>query len=85
MPKFWVSRFRCDSIIFMMSNSNINKVNRKYAVLKGIAEKDDVFVDAPADVLVGFMWELTAELYSLKDGFDAEQRLQRNVENLVRQ
>ena len=67
-------------------NVSINTVDRSVSVLKNAGSKpDNGLVDAPPEILVGFMWELTKEVYSLKGNFDAEQRLQRNITNLIRQ
>ena len=68
----------------MKSDTSINMVDRSVGVLKQAGEPDRDFVDASPEVLLGFMWELTAEIYSLKGDFDAEQRLQRNVTNLIK-
>lgn len=67
----------------MKTNTTINTVDRSVGVLKQAGSPDSDFVDAPPEVLLGFMWELTAEIYSLRGDFDAEQRLQRNVTNLI--
>lgn len=67
-------------------NGPINRVDRSVSVLKKIGSApDNDHVDAGSAVLVGFMWELTMEVYSLRGNFDAEQRLQRNVTNLIRE
>ena len=67
----------------MEKNKTINTVDRGVGVLKQAGSPDNDFVVAPPEVLLGFMWELTAEIYSLRGDFDAEQRLQRNVTNLI--
>ena len=64
--------------------SSFNKVDRTKATLLRCFQEEN-HVDAPADVLVGFIWELTKEICSLKAGFDPEQRLQRNVVTVIRQ
>ena len=62
----------------------INRVDRSIGVLKNAdSAPDNDLVDAPPEVLIGFMWELTKEVYSLRGNFDAEQRLQRNITNLI--
>ena len=67
-------------------NESINRVDRSVGVLKNAdSPPDSDLVDAPPEVLLGFMWELTKEVYSLRGNFDAEQRLQRNITNLIRQ
>jgi hypothetical protein len=64
---------------------SINRVDRSIGVLKNAdSAPDNDLVKAPPEVLIGFMWELTKEAYSLRGNFDAEQRLQRNITNLIR-
>ena len=60
------------------------KVIRKYTALKKMIEQDDCYVDMPPRERIAFIWELTAELWSLKDRHSAERRLQRNVTNLIK-
>jgi len=61
------------------------KVRRKIANLKKLTKKDDSFVEASPKELVSFMWELTAEIWSLRGVNYVERRLQRNVTNLIEQ
>ena len=68
----------------MRENLSINKVNRNFSVLKKSFNESN-FVNATAEALLGFVWELTKELYSLQGGNYAERRLQRDVANLIRQ
>jgi len=49
-----------------------------------MTKQDDCYVDASPQQRIAFIWELTAELWSLKGRQNAEQRLQRNVTNLIR-
>ncbi|MHC4215720.1 MAG: hypothetical protein ACYSWP_20425 [Planctomycetota bacterium] len=63
---------------------SFNKVDRTKAILRRDFREDN-YVDAPADVLVSFIWELTKEICSLKAGFDPEQRLKRNVVTVIKQ
>jgi len=58
---------------------------RNYAVLKKLTDEDDSFVNLSPQQRVSFIWELTAELWSLKDKNCAEQRLQRDVTNLIKE
>ena len=60
------------------------KVNRNFTTLQKMTKKDDCYVDASPEERISFIWELTAELWSLKDRKGVERRLQRNVTNLVR-
>ncbi len=69
----------------MVEKAPINKLDRSKAVLKKTTENSDEFADYSPAELLGFMWELTCEVYSLQGDFDAEQRLQRDVTNFIRQ
>jgi hypothetical protein len=60
------------------------KVIRTHTKLKKMTKQDDCYVDASPSERVSFIWPLTAELWSLKDKQYVEQRLQRNVTNLIR-
>ena len=60
------------------------KVIRNHTTLKKMTKQDDSYVDASPRERISFIWQLTAELWSLKDKQPAEQRLQRNVTNLIR-
>lgn len=60
------------------------KVMRNHTTLKKMTKQDDCYVDASPRERVSFIWQLTAELWSLKDKQNVEQRLQRNVTNLIR-
>ena len=60
------------------------KVIRNHTTLKKMTEQDNGYVDASPRERVSFIWELTVELWSLKDKQPAEQRLQRNVTNLIK-
>ena len=46
---------------------------------------DNPFVAEPPQQCVSFIWELTAELWSLRGSSYVERRLQRNVTNLIKQ
>ena len=61
------------------------RVIRNQSTLKKMSKEDDSFVGASAPERVAFMWELTAELWSLKGPEDVERRLPRHVTNLTRQ
>ena len=60
------------------------KVIRTQATLKKVSKEDDSFVRASAAERVSFIWELTAELWSLKGAEYVERRLPRNVTTLTR-
>jgi len=53
--------------------------------LRKLSDEDDNFVDASPAERLGMMWELTAELWSLRGKDYAKQRLQRHVASLVGQ
>lgn len=63
------------------------KVIRNKVTLKrmSMSKKDDSFVSASPAERVSFIWELTAEIWSLKGSKDVERRLPRHVANLTRQ
>ena len=65
-------------------NTNM-KLMRDRAKLCKMADGDDAYVEASPAERVGFVWEITKELWSLRNRQDAERRLQRNAANLVRQ
>lgn len=60
------------------------KLDRNRTKLKKMDREQDWYMDASPAERVSFMWELTAELWSIKDKLYAQQRLQRDVTNLVR-
>jgi hypothetical protein len=59
-------------------------LQRNKARLKKLTDEDDDFMDAWPAQWLGMMWELTAEVWSLRDPDGAQQRLQRRVARLVR-
>ncbi len=65
-------------------NKNTMEVMRNHTTLKKMTKQDDCYVDASPRERISFVWQLTAELWSLKDKQNVEQRLQRNVTNLIR-
>ncbi len=60
------------------------KVIKTHTSLKKITKNDDSFVDALPYQRLAFIWELTAELWSLKGSEYVKQRLQRDVTNLIK-
>jgi len=60
------------------------KVLRNQATLKRADKEDDPYMNASAADRISFIWELTAEIWSLKGSEYVERRLQRNVTNLTR-
>lgn len=61
------------------------KVAKNHVKLIKMGGEEDSYVKASPAERVSFMWELTKELWSLRNQQDAERRLQRNVTNLIRQ
>ena len=61
------------------------KLIKNHVKLIKMSIEEDSFVKASPAERVSFIWELTKELWSLRNQQDAERRLQRNVTNLVRQ
>ena len=49
-----------------------------------ITKNEDDFVEISPSERVSFMWELTAELWSLIKSPYVERRLQRNITNLIK-
>jgi hypothetical protein len=62
----------------MQKGKQINRVDRSRAVLLRNFQEDD-FVDAPPEVCVDFIWELTREIWSLSGSKDAERKMQRHI------
>jgi len=60
------------------------KLQRDQVRLKKLTDEDDDYMDASPAERLSFMWELTAELWSLQGPDRAQQRLQRHVASLVR-
>ena len=60
------------------------KVRKNHTVLKRMTKQDDCYVDASPENRIALMWEITAEIWSLKNKKDVERRLQRNITNLIK-
>lgn len=61
------------------------KVLRNKTTLKKMSKGDDCYVESSPQERIAFMWELTAELWSLSGSEYVERRLQRNVAKLIKQ
>jgi len=59
-------------------------VLKNRTLLKKLTKKDDSFVNAPPKDCISFIWDLTLELWSLRDKKYAKQRLQRNITNIIK-
>lgn len=55
------------------------KVNRKQVALKKVDKNEDFYVAASFAQRISFMWDLTQEIWSLKDKKNAQRRLQRHI------
>jgi len=60
------------------------KLRRKYATLKKMENEDDNYMKASFSQRISFIWELTQEVWSLKDKKSAQRRLQRHITTLVK-
>lgn len=61
------------------------KVNRNKTYLGKTSKNDEGFAEISPGERVSFMWELTAELWSLRKSPYVERRLQRNIAKLIKQ
>ncbi len=60
------------------------RVKRNKVHIGKASKNDEGFVKLAPEERVSFIWELTSELWSLKDPRHVERRLQRNVGNLIK-
>lgn len=60
------------------------KVKRDYISLKKLSKEDNCYFDASPKERISFMWELTAEIWSLKGAECVKRRLQRNITNILK-
>ncbi len=65
--------------------TSIMRIKRNCTFLKRVSKQDDCYVNLTPTERVSFMWELTAELWSLKNSEYVKQRLQRNITNLIKE
>jgi hypothetical protein len=63
---------------------NMIRLQKNLTRLKKLSDEDNNFVDSSPAERLGMMWELTAEIWSLRWKDIAQQRLQRHVASLVR-
>ncbi len=60
------------------------KVRKDHATLKKMTGEDDSYVNASPQDRLALMWEITAEIWSLRNKSDVERRLQRNITRLIK-
>jgi hypothetical protein len=60
------------------------KVNRAQMVLKKMDNNEDNYMNASFARRVSFIWELTQEIWSLKDKKNAKRRLQRHITAFIK-
>ena len=60
------------------------KFLKSYTRLKRLTEEEDCYVEASFQERISMMWELTAEIWSLRYKKNAERRLQRNIATLIK-
>ena len=61
------------------------KINRNKVYIGKVSKNDEGFAEISPAERISFIWELTAELWSLRKSPYVERRLQRNVTNLIKQ
>jgi hypothetical protein len=61
------------------------RVERNKVYLGKISQNDKGFAKISPAERVSFVWELTAEIWSLRESPYVKRRLQRNVTNLIKQ
>jgi len=60
------------------------KLNRNKTFIGKMKKDNNGFAPISPAERVSFMWELTAEIWSLRNSPYVKQRLQRNVTNLIK-
>jgi hypothetical protein len=60
------------------------RLDRKKITIKKQDKQDDSYMDGSPQERIAFVWELTAEIWSIRGAEHVKQRLQRNVTNLIR-
>lgn len=68
----------------MKETPEFHRIDRSKINLLNIHQESWDFVDLSPAQCLEMMWELTREIWSLRDSEIAERRLQRDVTNLVR-
>ena len=49
-----------------------------------MTQEDDSYVNASPQDRLALMWEITSEIWSLKNKNDVKRRLQRNITRLIK-
>jgi hypothetical protein len=75
----------CANLDYLWYDRAMMKVQRDKARLRRLTDEDNAYVEASPAERLGMIWELTAEIWSLRGQDCAQQRLQRHVASLVGQ
>ena len=70
--------FLCNKAYYMNDRKHIQVSKKK------INDTDDGFVNDSPDKLFQMVWDITLDTWAFLGETDAEQRLQRNVTNIIR-
>lgn len=61
------------------------RVKKSYTSLSILKKEDDGgYVQMTPSERVAFIWELTAEIWALKDKINVKRRLQRHITNFIK-
>ena len=60
------------------------KIRKNHTALKKMTQEDDSYVNASPQDRLALMWEITSEIWSLKNKNDVKRRLQRNITRLIK-
>jgi hypothetical protein len=60
------------------------KVHKNHTTFKKMTKEDDSYVNASPQDRLALMWEITSEIWALKNKTDVERRLQRNITRLIK-
>jgi len=60
------------------------KLLKSHINLRRLTDREDNYVDLPAQERLSLMWDITAEIWSLRGKENVERRLQRDITNLIK-
>jgi hypothetical protein len=61
------------------------KLNRNATSIRRVSKDDDPYVNLSPQERISYIWDITAEVWSLNGKHNVKRRLQRNVTHLIRQ